>query len=332
MKENLVARTLKKIAPRIGAKVILEPVWGKVGQIVFKSGRKRYFRHSTLDLNRVGASDIARDKDYAKFFMQRMGYPIIQGKAFCSKKWAAAIGSRQSEMAAYRYARRIGWPVIVKPNGSSQGRFVAKVESRRDFEAVFRAASRADNMILVERYTEGRDYRIVVLDDRVISAYERIPLSVIGDGKTFIRNLLVKRQSMFKRTGRDTVIKVDDSRIKRKLLRGGFSFDYSPEVGERVFLLDNANLSSGGDSVDVTQVISEGFKSLAVQLTRDMGLRLCGVDLITQTDIGKTPVPGKYWIIEINAAPGFDHYASIGKEQQVVVEDLYLQVLKAMDK
>src|SRR3989338_10859547 len=110
MKENLVARTLKKIAPRIGAKVVLEPKWGKVGQIIFKSGRKRYFRYSTLDLNRVGASDIARDKDYAKFFMKRMGYPVIKGKAFCSKKWAIQIGSHESMSVACGYAYRLCLP------------------------------------------------------------------------------------------------------------------------------------------------------------------------------------------------------------------------------
>lgn len=331
MKENLVARTLRKIAPRIGAKVILEPKWGKVGQVAFKSGRKRYFRYSTLDLNHVGASDIARDKDYAKFFMSRMGYPVIPGKAFCSEKWADAIGSRESMAAAYRYARKLGWPVIVKPNSSSQGRCVTKVQSRREFEAAFRATSRTDNMILVERFVAGRDYRFVVLDGKVISAYERIPLSVVGDGKSSVRRLLTLKQRQFERTGRDTVIKVDDPRMAAKLSRSGLSFSSVLERGQKVFLLDNANLSGGGDSVDVTDDIGEGFASLAVRLTKDMGLRLCGVDLMTQTDIRELPKKGSHWIIEVNAAPGLDHYASIGEKQKKVVEDLYLQVLTAMD-
>jgi D-alanine-D-alanine ligase-like ATP-grasp enzyme len=331
MKENLVSKILKQIAPRIGARVILEPTWGKVGQIIFKSGQKRYFRYSTLDLNRMGASDIARDKDYTKFFMKRMGYPVIPGEAFCSENWAATIGSRKGMAAAYRYAKALDWPVIVKPNSSSQGRCVAKVHTRREFEAAFRAVSRIDKMVLIEKYIEGRDYRIVVLDDEVISAYERIPLSVCGDGKTSIRELLARKQRWFKRTGRDTIIKTDDPRITAKLLRLGLSFRSRPDRGSRIFLLDNANLSGGGDSVDVTAQISEGFKRLAVQLTKDMGLRLCGVDLITQRDISEPPAQDCHWVIEINSAPGLDHYASIGKEQTQVVEKLYLKVLKAMD-
>ena len=331
MKEKLVARILKKIAPRIGAKIVLEPKWGIVGQITFKSGRRRYFRYSTLDLNRMGASDIARDKDYAKFFMKRMGYPVITGKAFCTEKWAAHIGSHESMAAAYAYARKLGWPVIVKPNSKSQGRCVFKVQTRRKFETAFKAASKMDAMILIETFIIGHDYRLVVLDGRVISAYERIPLSVTGDGKISVRGLLRRKQRLFKQIDRDTVLKFDDRRIADKLERQGLSLDSRLEKGQLIYLLDNANLSSGGDSCDVTEIVHPDFVKLAVNVTKDMGLRLCGVDLMIDGDVAEAPHRGAYWIIEINSAPGLDHYATIGKAQEKIVEDLYTEVLKAMD-
>ncbi|MDE2188684.1 MAG: cyanophycin synthetase [Patescibacteria group bacterium] len=331
MKINPIAKTLRKVAPRIGAKVIMEPKWGKVGQIVFKSGRKRYFRYATLDLNHIGSSDIARDKDYAKFFMDRMGYPTIRGKAFCSEKWASQIDSSESTAAAYRFCKKLGWPVVVKPNSKSQGRCVFVVRTRREFENAFREVSKIDSMILVEQLVSGHDYRVVVLDGRVVSAYERIPLSVVGDGRTSILNLLKHKQKMFKHTGRDTVLKLDDRRIVHKLRRQHLSFSSCPSDGQVVYLLDNANLSTGGDSKDVTNTIHPAFQKLAVDVTRDMGLRLCGVDLMVDGDITSAPKKGAYWIIEINSAPGFDHYASSGKTQMRIIEDLHLEVLKAMD-
>lgn len=73
-KESLIlGKMLKKIAPHIGASVFLEPEWNIAGQITFKNGKKPYFRYNTLDLNPVGASDIAKDKDYASIFMKRLG-------------------------------------------------------------------------------------------------------------------------------------------------------------------------------------------------------------------------------------------------------------------
>jgi hypothetical protein len=43
-------------------------------------------------------------------------------------------------------------------------------------------------------------------------------------------------------------------------------------------------------------------------------------------------VKGGFCIIEINAAPGLDHYVRSGKEQEKIVEELYLELLKGMEK
>jgi len=41
--------------------------------------------------------------------------------------------------------------------------------------------------------------------------------------------------------------------------------------------------------------------------------------------------PNRYWVLEINSSPGLDHYAKVGKEQEQIVEDMYLEILKAME-
>lgn len=334
-KESLVlGKLLKKIAPRIGASVFLEPEWEIAGQIVFKSGRKSYFRYNTLDLNPVGASDTAKDKDYANLFMEHLGYPVVpNSETFFSKGWAEAIGARDRSIDdAYAHAKYLGFPVVVKPNSGSQGSGVAIVHNRREFYRATRAAFKLDRVVLVQRPVFGRDYRLVVLDDEVISAYERIPLHVVGDGKTSIRRLLAQKQRGFIRAKRGTCIKEEDPRIIEKLGRQGLLFHSIPRKDERVFLLDNANLSSGGDAIDVTASVNSSFRELAVRLTRDMNLRLCGVDLMIEGGIENEPAPGKYWILEINAAPGLDHYAKTGTAQEKIVEELYLKVLHSLDR
>ncbi len=331
MKKPLVSILLKKIAPKIGAQVNLEPKYGWAGQIVFKNGRRRYFRASTIDLNPVGSSDIAKDKDFATYFMRKMGYPVVTGETFFSGEWADTVGSDRNIDAAYQYAQRLGFPVIVKPNSKSQGAGVAKVYTKRDFYRAFRAALQKDRVALVQEALSGKDYRIVVLDDKIISAYERIPLNVTGDGRLTIAKLLERKQRFFRKIGRDTFIKTDDFRIAMKLARSGLNMNSVPKKGERVFLLDNANLSTGGDSKDETDFVHQSFAELAIRLTKDMGLRFCGVDLIIAGTIGDSASAVKYWVLEINAAPGLDHYGAIGAKQKKLVESLYLTVLKAME-
>lgn len=326
--QPILGTILQKIAPRIGAKVLIEPIWKIVGQITFKNGRKRYFRYSSLDLNPLGASEIAKDKDYANFFMKKMGYPTVPSKAFYSNEWADAIGSKRRIDRAYRLARKIGFPVIVKPNSGSQGSNVSLAHSRKEFYAAMRTIFKHDRIALVQERVVGNDFRVVVLDGKIISAYQRIPLSVAGDGHSTIETLLQTKQRQFLASSRDTELKVSDPRIIAKLSRQGLSLRSILQKGEQVFLLDNANLSTGGDAIEVRQ-LHHDFKRLTIQLTRDMGLRLCGVDLIVEGTL--TEKPEKFWVLEVNAAPGLDHYARTGKEQEKIVEDMYLEVLQSLE-
>lgn len=320
---------LAKLAPSIGATVTIEPVWGIVGQIAFKNGRKRYFRYNSLDLNTLGASEVAKDKDYANFFLASAGYPIVPGKAFYSREWSEAIEVPHDPEAAYAFAKELGFPVVVKPNSGSQGSGVNVAHTKRDLTRALRTVFTQDRVALIQKLVAGRDYRIVVLDGEVISAYERIPLNVTGDGKSSIRTLLEKKQAAFQKSGRDTRIVVDDEHILRKLARTGYSLASIPAAGVRVSLRDNANLSTGGDSIDVTLTLHPEFRRLAASITNDMGLRFCGVDLMVEGTLAD--VPSTYWVLEVNSAPGLDHYVRTGSAQEKIVEDLYRKVLLSME-
>ena len=193
--------------------------------------------------------------------------------------------------------------------------------------------AKGDRVAIIERYLPGHDYRVVVLDGEIISAYERMPLSVIGDGKSTILQLLKAKKKIFDLENRDTNINFRDPRIKNKLKREGYGFQSIIEKGKKIYLLYNANLSTGGDSKDVTAKIHSGFKKIAIEITKKMGLRICGVDImVTRGDITKDPKNCRYYIIEINAAPGLDHYVTTGKAQRKIVEAMYLKVLKALGK
>jgi D-alanine-D-alanine ligase-like ATP-grasp enzyme len=327
----VLGKMLQEIAPQIGATVLLEPEWNIAGQITFKNGQRSYFRYNVLDLNPMGASEIAKDKDYANFFMNSMGYPVVPSKAFFSKDWSRAIGGSPMNInAAFHYANEIGFPVILKPNSKSQGVGISLVSNKGEFYKMAKMIFKKDRVMLVQKLAKGKDYRIVVLDDNIISVYQRIPLSVIGDGTSSIKKLLQEKQKQFVSSKRDTKINFKDIRIKLKLKRQKLNFRSIPGKNVEVFLLDNANLSQGGTSIDVSNKASPLFKDFAVSLTRDMGLRLCGVDLMIDGDIADAA--SNFYILEINSAPGLDHYARSGKEQEEIVKNLYIRVLEQLGK
>ncbi len=324
---------IAKIAPKIGAIFVVEPEWGIASQIIYKNGIVRSVRGYSLDLNSIASSDIAKDKDYAKFFMKKRGYPVTEGQTIFSDPWAKAIKSNRTTTYGVKYAKRLGYPLIVKPNSQSQGSGVCLVYSAKELRLAVKEIFKIDKVAIIERYLPGRDYRVVVLDGEIISAYERIPLSVTGDGKSSIVSLLKKKQQIFIAGNRDTKINFNDSRIKLKLHKQRYAFGSVLPKDKRIFLLDNANLSTGGDSVDVTKIINKEFAKLATKLTHDMGLRIAGVDImVTDGDITQRLRRCKYYIIEINASPGLDHYVTTGAKQKKIVEAMYLKILKALGK
>ncbi len=335
MKQKLpyLTELILKLAPKVGAKVIVEPEWGYVAQIKYKNGVTRSIRYLALDLNHIGSSDIAKDKDYAKFFLKKLGYKVAPGITIFSKKRAKVLQSKRDSSAASQYAKKIGYPVIIKPNSQSQGIQVSLANNDRELRNALSEVLESDNVALIEKYMPGHDYRIVVLDKEIISAYERIALSVTGDGKSSIRKLLQDKQKLFIKKDRDTRINFKDPRISNKLKKQKLNWQSVLLKGKKVFLLDNANLSTGGDSKDVTQTIHPKWKKIAISITREMGLRICGVDImITAGDIAIDPKNCDYFVIEINSAPGLDHYVTTGKKQRKIVEDMYLEILKALGK
>lgn len=335
MKKSLpyLTKLISKLAPTIGARVVVEPEWGIAAQIIYPNGVVRSLRMYSLDLNHIASGDIARDKDYAKFFMKKIGYPVAEGQTVFSDDWAKIVKSNRNLKYGIKYAGKLGYPLIVKPNSKSQGSGVSLVWNKKELSVGLSQIFKGDNVAIIERYLPGKDYRVVVLDKEIISAYERIPLAVIGDGKNTIMSLLKAKQKKFILQGRDTRINFSDPRMKLKLKRQGYSFKTVLPKGEKVYLLDNANLSTGGDSADVTKTIHPGFRKIAAQITKDMGLRISGVDImVTKGDITMDPKKCKFYIIEINAAPGLDHYVTTGSSQRKIVEAMYLKVLKALGK
>lgn len=326
-----VANMLRKLGEEEGIQVDLEPRWGYVGRITRQDGRFTYFRGTNFDLNGMGSMEIAKDKGYAAHFLEMQGYRVIPGKIFLSPKFAAALKSPDSFDAAYIYAKDLGLPVIVKPNSMSQGRGVAVVHDKRTFMQAVRRISKVDRVFLVQKFVKGRDYRVVVLDGDIISAYERLPLTIVGDGISTIDQLLDLKRKEFLAIGRDTTIKKDDDRIDLKLKRIGLARTSILPLGQEQALLDNRNLSTGGEAIDVTSDIDPSYQALCKNITKDMGLRYCGVDLMVDGDI-RSPLcdQNNYVVIEINAAPGIDNYAKSGDRQKFIVAEMYRRILKAL--
>ena len=330
MRYPFASMLIAEIAPSMGISVELEPEYHFAGELVFPDGRRHLFRNTNFNVNPAGSTEIAKDKGYTNFFLRKHGFHVPCNKAFFSEKLNAHLPAmrRRGLKDAIEYATQIGLPVFVKPNSLNQGLFVTKAYSTHHITNAANQVFERTNVLLIEEFCRGRDYRIVILGSKVISAYERVPLSIVGDGKNTIEHLIQLSKDQLEHQGRpNSEIDPSDPRIAIKLSALGKSRDSIPLLGENVVLLDNANLSTGGASIDVTDSIHLSFAEIAVKATKTLGLQLCGVDILAD-DLTQDALAQGWNIIEMNAAPGLNNYSSIGNEQAERVKDLYRQILE----
>jgi cyanophycin synthetase len=242
------------------------------------------------------AVDLASDKEETNRILADLGLPVPSQRLVYSDREAA------------RAARRIGFPVVIKPLNANHGRGVTiDVQDVDQVIDAFRVAREHSRGVLIESYITGLDHRILVVDGTLIAAAKRVPGHVIGDGQSTVSQLIdVVNQDPRRGVGHEKVLtRLElDHQATQLLEELGHSADTVPAEGERVFLRRTANLSTGGTAIDVTDVIHPDNRDMAIRAIRAIGLDIGGVDFLT-SDITESWKATGGAICEVNAGPGF---------------------------
>jgi glutamate--cysteine ligase len=162
-----------------------------------------------------------------------------------------------------------------------------------------------DSTVLVEEFVEGKEFRFFVIGNEVVGILNRVPANVTGDGVKSIRELVhLKNQDPLRGKGYRTPLeKIQLGEAENIFLSSQLKdFDYIPTSGEVVYLRENSNISTGGDSVDFTDDIPDSYKRIAVEATRLLNAKITGLDMIIK-DYTKEATPDNYAIIELNFNP-----------------------------
>ena len=258
------------------------------------------------------AVELSCDKEDTHNLLRDLGLPVPQQRLVTS------------ERECMRAARRIGFPVVVKPLDANHGRGVSinllSDEQVRVAYGVARENARGRS-VLVESFIEGMDHRMLVVNNELVAVAKRVPGHVVGDGEHTIAELIdIVNQDPRRGIGHEKVLtRLElDHQAQRLMEKGGVDESTVLPKGETFFLRSTANLSTGGTAIDMTDVVHTDNREMAVRAVQAVGLDVGGVDFLT-SDITQSYKDVGGAIVEVNAAPGFRmHVApSEGKPRDV---------------
>jgi len=202
----------------------------------------------------------------------------------------------------------IGYPIVIKPLDGNHGKGASiNVNNWEDAVKGLKHAKEYSRRVIVEKFVTGFDFRVLVINNEVIAAAQRVPAHVIGNGKNTIQELIdITNEDPRRGYGHENVLTeiTIDRTTERLIDNAGYTLDSVLPEDETLYLKSTANLSTGGTSVDVTDLMHPENVFIAERISRVIGLDICGIDIMAPNLTQSLKENGGV-ILEVNAAPGF---------------------------
>ncbi|HBZ6546888.1 TPA: bifunctional glutamate--cysteine ligase GshA/glutathione synthetase GshB [Clostridium perfringens] len=198
--------------------------------------------------------------------------------------------------------------IVIKPKSTNFGLGISIFPgeySREDYDKAVEIAFREDSSILIEEFMTGKEYRFLVIGEEVVGILHREPANVIGNGESTIEELVSeKNKDPLRGKGYKTPLeKIKLGEIEEMFLKNqGLSFKSIPKNGEKIYLRENSNISTGGDSIDFTDKIHPSYKEVALKSAKAVKALICGVDMVID-NIEEEAKEKNHGIIELNFNP-----------------------------
>ncbi|MES2592624.1 MAG: cyanophycin synthetase [Bacteroidota bacterium] len=273
--------------------------------VVFGYGNKQKKIRATIASTTSGIGiEMACDKNETKKILSAAYIPVPEGELV------------YDEAELKNALKNLNYPVVVKPLDSNHGNGITThIGNEEQAIEAFSVAKKFSKEAIVEEFIEGFDYRFLVINYKLVAVAKRTPAMVTGDGKSTIGQLIEQtNQEPERGYGHENVMSkiIVDEITLHILERKNLTLESVLPLCEILFLKDTANLSTGGTSRDVTDLVHPYNRLLAERVARLLNLDICGIDIVAK-DINIPLTKEIGGIVEVNACPGLRMHLSPAK-------------------
>lgn len=285
-------RSFIKKAFELGVDIKTFPLAPSLLKLSYK-GTTVFVRKSQPPILR-NMGNLTKNKQITKLVLESIGIRTPQG--FVAESYKEALSFFKKYKPSY--------PLIVKPLDGSLARGVTwNIRSLGELKKAVtffdKSKKQKFSRFLVEEMYIGDEFRVLILNNKVLSCVKKIPATIIGDGKSTIKELI---KTFDKTRLKGFEIKLDKI-AKETIAQNNFTLRSILPSGYILKLRNNLNMSDGGRSVECTEKMSKHLKDVCVRATAAAGLTYSGLDLMTKNL--STP-KDDYVILEINPNPFYN--------------------------
>ena len=260
-------------------------------KILFKSSD--FWWNSSLWLK------ICNDKELTYKILEKNNLPIAKSIYLYKKDY--------NNMALKDYVKELNFPLVIKPLEDWHWNWViTNIINISSLNRELKSWFKFYDKLAIQEQIEWDEVRLLVFKWKVILAINRKPAYIIWDWKNNIEKLITiennsnkLRWDLYKSLL--SFIKIDNELINF-LNKTLLSLKSIPKSQKEIQLRWNSNLWTWWVPINVTSIISEDIKNIAIKTSKILNLEICWVDIITY-DITKTLAKTWWVILEVNATP-----------------------------
>lgn len=283
--EEAVSRNIPWI--RLGKNSLVQLGYGK---------NQQRFQATISGLTSSIAVDIACNKELTKVMLGEAAIPVPEGRLVTDEEGLVKV------------IEKIGFPIVLKPLDGNHGK--GSSINVNNYEAALiglQHAQQYGRKVIVEKYITGYDFRVLVINHKMVAAARRVPAHIVGDGVQNIKDLIdAENKDPRRGYGHENVLTeiLIDKDTNELLSKLNYDLYSVPQKGEILYLKSTANLSTGGTSIDVTEMVHPENVMMTERISRIIGLDVCGIDIMAENLTQPLRDSGGA-VLEVNAAPGF---------------------------
>jgi len=294
-------------------------------QLGYGVNQKRIMATMTGQTSGLGV-DIAGNKEDTKHLLDKAVVPVPKGSICISEE------ELMDELES------ISYPCVIKPIDGNHGKgATTNIKNKDEALIAFKLAKKHSERVIIEQFIKGHDFRLLVINHRLVAAAKRTPAHIVGDGKSTIKALIYRVNADPRRGfGHENMLTeiTVDKMTQHILTTKNLTLKSVLPNKKKLFLKTTANLSTGGTATDVTDAVHPYNIFMAERISRIIGLDICGIDVIA-SDLEHSVIETGGSVIEVNAAPGFRMHLdpTIGLARNVaepVIDMLYPEGKKAI--